>query len=186
MGIVKVNRTGKSFKVYKSNAGPADVTVGTIYNNEVFTWTGKDEGAESAGYYVQSICFRNKDGQKTSGWVMAAETDPQFETNLSEMAAKKVTMNGQEYFAFKMFRDEELYYNDARPLGKKAYKGRYILSEGSTSGREHPEWLSVRYLETGEGTGEYDEIVPGTNAFVDLGYDQGSTMGYNFSLIGLI
>ncbi len=76
MGIVKVNRTGKKFSVYKSNGASRDEIIGTIYNNEVFTWTGKWEGGEAAGFYIQSICFRNSDGEVISGWLPGEETEP--------------------------------------------------------------------------------------------------------------
>lgn len=46
--------------------------------------------------------------------------------------------------------------------------------------------LQVFYLGTGVGTGEYKEIIPGTYAFVDMGYDTGSMMSSNCSLIGSV
>lgn len=39
-------------------------------------------------------------------------------------------------------------------------------------------------MEAAEGSGVYTEIIRGTNAFVDLGYDKGSTFTSNASLIG--
>ena len=135
---------------------------------------------------VQPFVYRNSNGEKAGGWVSGEQTDNIFATNLASMKAKMVTINGKSYYAFKMRRNEELYNSAGTRLSKTAYKDRYILTEGSTSGQTHPEWLAVKYLETGVGTNQYSEIVTGGYAFVDLGYDKGSTMGSNFSLIGSI
>mgnify|MGYP003308442258 CR=1 FL=1 len=187
MGIVKVNRTGQTANVYLSNACNSNEIIGTIYNNEVFTWREEWSGSGASEYSVQLITFRNSAGQKASGWIAGAQSEPIFQTNLSALRAKTVTLNGETYYAFKMRRDEELFDNQGNQLqNKKAYKDRYILTKGSTSGASNPHLLSVWYLETGVGTGVYSPIVSGTNAFVDLGYDKGSTMGSNFSLIGSI
>ena len=186
MGTVKVNRTGKKYNVYRTNGCTSDEIIGTIYNNEVFTWTGEWSGSGASGFYVQSIVFRNSDGKKAGGWISGKKTDDIFKTDLASMKAKMVTVNGKSYYAFKMRRNEELYNSEGKYLCRTAYKNRYILAEGSTSGKTHPEWLAVKYLETGVGTNEYDEIVTGGYAFVDLGYDKGSTMGSNFALIGSI
>lgn len=183
MGIVKVNRTGKSYKVYLTNATNPNEVIGTIYNNEVFTWTGGWAGSNT----VQGICFRNSAGKVAYGWVIGYDTEAQFATNLHQMAAKTVVQNGKTYYAFKMRRDEELYDGGGNGISKKALKDRYILSEGSSSGASHADWLAVRYLETGVGTGKYDPIMDGVAvAFVDMGFDKGSTMGKDFSLIGSI
>lgn len=42
MAIVKVNRSGKSYPIYKENN--ADEQIGTLYNNELFTWKSAWEG----------------------------------------------------------------------------------------------------------------------------------------------
>ena len=186
MGIVKVNRTGKKYNVYRSNACNSDEIIGTIYNNEVFTWTGEWSGSSASGYYVQSIVFRNSDGEKDGGWVVGEGTDAIFSTNLSEMAAKKVTVDGKSYYAFKMRRDSTLYDKSGNRLKKTAYKNRYILTEGSTSGVKNPGYLAVKYVESGVGTNDYTVIETGRYAFVYLQYYVGSTMGSDFLLIGKI
>lgn len=45
MGIVKVNRTGQTANVYLSNACNSNEIIGTIYNNEVFTWREEWSGS---------------------------------------------------------------------------------------------------------------------------------------------
>ncbi len=186
MGIVKVNRTGTAVSVYLTNAcNPSDV-IGTIYHNEVFTWTGEWSGSSASGFYVQGIRFRNSSGIAASGWIPGMQTAPIFSTNIAALRAKTVTIGSETYYAFKMRRNANLYNNSGVYLGKIAYKDRYILTKGSTAGVTHPEWLSVWYLETGVGTNTYNQIVSGTNAFVDMGYNIGSTMGSDFTLIGSI
>ena len=69
MSIVKVNRTGNKHNVYLSNACNPNEIIGTLYNNEVFTWTGEWSGSSASGYYVQSIAFRKSDGTQGAGWV---------------------------------------------------------------------------------------------------------------------
>ncbi|MDE7045703.1 MAG: hypothetical protein K2O97_11960 [Acetatifactor sp.] len=185
MAIVKVNRSGKSHKVYLTNALKADEQIGTIYNNEMFTWVEPWNG-NGWGYSAQLIWFRASDGTPKYGWISAAETDKVLETNICSLAMFTETINGKTYYGFKMRRNEELYDRDTGELieGRRAYKDRCILCESSTAGQSHPGWLSVIFLETGVGTGKYDRIVDGTNAFVDIGYDQGSTFNTNASLIG--
>lgn len=93
-------------------------------------------------------------------------------------------IGGKTYYGFKMRREEELYDRNGNSLSKTAKKDRCILCESSTAGNSYPERLSVIYLETGVGTGAYQQIVSGTNAFIDLGYDKGSMFNSNCSLIG--
>jgi len=161
----------------------ANEQIGTLYNNEVFTWTGSWNG-NGWGYYVQSIAFRASDGTMKHGWITGAETDKVFETNICSLANFTKVIDGVTYYGFKMRRNEELYNNKGEPLNKTAFKDRRILCKSSTAGATHHGWLSVIYLETGVGTDAYTEIVPGSNAFVDIGYDKGSTFNTNASLIG--
>lgn len=183
MSIVKVNRSGKSHSIFLSNALNANEQIGTLYDNEVFTWTGGWNG-NGFGYYVQSIIFRGSDGTVKQGWISGKETDKVFETNICSLAQFTKSINGKTYYGFKMRRNEELYDNKGNLLSKTAYKDRCILCESSTAGSSHSEWLSVIYLETGIGTDNYAEIVKGSNAFVDIGYDQGSLFNSSASLIG--
>ncbi len=183
MGIVKVNRSGAQHAIYESNAGTKQI--GTLYNNEMFTWVEEWSGSSASGYYIQAVIFRGSGGTKKSGWISGAQSAKVFETNIASLANFTKVMNGKTYYGFKMRREEDLYDRNGNTIsGKKAYKDRRILCESSTSGLNHPEWLAVKYLETGVGTGSYAEIVAGDNAFVDLGYDQGSMFNSNCSLIG--
>ena len=184
MGIVKVNRTGSSFSVYGTNA--CTNVIGTIYNNEVFTWVQEWSGSSASGFYVQDIVFRKSNGTFGHGWVPGMQTDPKFQTNITSLPYQTVTDGGISYYAFKMRRDANLYDSSANNLGLKAYKDRRILCKTSTAGSSHPEWLSVYKLENGIGTGSYYNINGGSVAFVDMGYNIGSTMGSDFSLIGSI
>lgn len=190
MAIVKVNRTGTAHKVYKTNACNASEVIGTIYNNEVFTWTGEWSGSGAGGFYVQSIHFRNAKGVPTNGWVAGKQSDAIFATNLSAMAAKQVSYNGKTCFAFKMRRNETIYSKKSTASNKivvgTAYKDRYVLAESSTAGNTYPGWLSIVAMETGVGTGKYAAVSSDGNAFVDMDYANGSTMGSNFALIGSI
>lgn len=185
MAIVKVNRSGKSHKVYLTNSLKADEQIGTIYNNEMFTWVAPWNG-NGWGYSAQMIRFRASDGTAKYGWISAAETDKVLETNICALAMFTKVIGGTTYYGFKMRRDEELYdKEEGEPLtGKCAYKDRCILCESSTAGNKYPDRLSVIYLETGVGTGQYKPVSNMPNAFVDLGYDQGSTFDTNASLIG--
>ena len=183
MAIVKVNRSGKTHKICLSNAMNADEQIGTLYNNEVFTWIEPWSG-NGWGYAVQAIAFRASDGTIKKGWITGEETDKVFENNICSLAQFTKVINGKTYYGFTMRRDEELYDRNGKRLSKTASKDLRILCESSTAGSSHNEWLSVIYLESGVGTGVYNEIVSGSNAFVDLGYDKGSMFNSNASLIG--
>lgn len=185
MAIVKVNRSGKSHKVYLTNALKADEQIGTIYNNEMFTWVEPWNG-NGWGYSAQLIWFRASDGTAKYGWISAAETDKVLETNICSLAMFTKEIGGTTYYGFKMRRDEEFYDRDTAELieERHACKDRCILCESSTAGQKHPGWLSVVYMEDGIGTGRYKPVSQKSNAFVDIGYDQGSTFNSNASLIG--
>ena len=184
MAIVKVNRRGKSYPIYKENN--ADEQIGTLYNNELFTWKSAWEG-NTAGYSYQAISFRASDGSLAHGWIAASESDKVLANNICSLAKFTKKINNKTYYGFKMRRSEELFDRSGNALiGKLAFKDRCILCESSTAGASHPEWLSVIYLETGIGTGEYERIVSNSNAFVDLGYTKGSDFSSNASLIGSI
>ena len=185
MSIVKVNRSGVSHKIYETNAMVKQI--GTLYNNEVFTWTGEYPGSSSTGHYVQGIAFRGSDGTQKGGWISGRQSDSVFATNICSLAKFTKVINGKTYYGFEMRRDEGLYdKSNGDYLGKIAPKGRHILCESSTGGYSFPGRLAVVYLETGVGTGKYAEIVEGTHAFVDIGYDQGSMFTSNCSLIGCL
>lgn len=182
MSIVKVNRSGAQHKIYESNA--ATTQIGILYNNEMFTWTGEWNGSGASGYYIQSVLFRGSDGRIKRGWISGRQSESVFATNICSLANFTKVMGGKTYYGFVMRRNEELYDKSGNKLSKIAYQGRRILCESSTGGTSHPEWLSVIYLESGVGTGVYEQIVSGTNAFIDLGYDKGSMFNSDCSLIG--
>lgn len=189
MAIVKVNRTGKTHNIYRTNGCATNEVIGTLYNNEVFTWTGEWPGSGASGFYSQSIRYRNKDGKEASGWVSGKQSDPLFGTNLSALAAKRVMFNGKNCYAFKMRRNEPVYKKTSTASNKiqiaTAYKDRYVLAESSTAGNTFPGWLSIVAQETGTGTNQYKAISSSDgNAFVDMDYANGSMMNSNFALIG--
>lgn len=188
MSIVKVNTTGNKHNVYLSNACNPNEIIGTLYNNEVFTWTGQWPGSDASGFYVQSVVFRKSDGTQGAGWVAGKQTDGIFSKNICSLSAKEVTYNGKTCYAFKMRRDEPIYSKKSTEgntvkLGT-AYKNRYVLAESSTAGDKHPGWLSIVAQETGVGTNRYSAVSSDGNAFVDMDYAHGSMFNSNFALIG--
>ena len=188
MSIVKVNRTGNKHNVYLSNACNPNEIIGTLYNNEVFTWTGEWPGSSASGYYVQSIAFRKSDGTQGAGWVAGKQSEGIFATNICSLPAKTVTYNGKTCYAFKMRRNETIYSRKSTASNKikvgTAYKDRYILAESSTAGNTFPGWLSIVAQETGVGTNKYNAVSSDGNAFVDMDYAHGSMFNSNFALIG--
>lgn len=182
MGIVKVNRTNRQVKIYE--AVDATKQIGTLYPNEMFTWIEEWTGSAASDYYMQRICFRNKAGEPYWGWVALAQNENVLATNICALPYCKKVINGKTYYGFKMRRTEELYDGSANLISKKAYAGRILLCESSTSGKVNTHWLACQYLETAVGSDRYAEIISGKDAFVDLGYDQGSTFTTNCSLIG--
>ena len=182
MGIVKVNRTNRQVKIYEA----VDMVkqIGTLYPNEVFTWVEEWAGSAASDYGMQRICFRNRAGEAYWGWIPVNGNDAVIATNICSLPYCKQVINGKTYYGLKMRRTEELYDGSANLISKKAYAGRIILCDSSTSGRVNNHWLNCQYLETSAGSGRYAEIISGKDAFVDLGYDQGSTFTSNSSLIG--
>ena len=150
----------------------------------MFIWTSEWSGSATSGYYVQAICFRGSDSSIKHDWISAKQTDKILKTNLCNLAMVTKVINGTSYYGFKMRRNEELYDRNGNSISSFTPKGRCILCKSSTAGQEHPEWWSVYYLESGKNTDLYIELVPDSNAFVDLGYDKGSTLNSDTSLIG--
>lgn len=75
MSIVKVNRSGATHKIYETTA--ATKQIGTLYNNEMFTWIEEWPGSSASGYYMQKIAFRGGDGNSgCPGGKGAAQTAP--------------------------------------------------------------------------------------------------------------
>ncbi|MCR5755157.1 MAG: hypothetical protein K6G30_10145 [Acetatifactor sp.] len=183
MAIVKVNRSGKNHKICLTNTMNPNEQIGTLYNNEVFTWIEPWNG-NGWGYAVQAIAFRGSDGTVKKGWISGEETDKVFENNICSLAKFTKVIKGKTYYGFKMRRDEELYDRNGKSISKIAFKDLHVLCESSTAGSTHNEWLSVVYLESGKGTDIYNEIISGSNAFIDIGYDKGSMFNSNASLIG--
>lgn len=190
MSIVKVNRTGTTHKIYRTNSCASDEVIGTLYNNEVFTWTGEWPGSGASGFYVQSIHFRNSGGIEVNGWVPGKQSEAIFDTNLCSLAAKQVSYNGKTCYAFKMRRNEMIYSKKSTATNKiqvgTAYKDRYVLAESSTAGNTFPGWLSIVAMETGVGTGKYAAVSSDGNAFVDMDYANGTQLDSNFALIGCL
>ena len=190
MSIVKVNRTGKTYNVYGTNVCNSNDVIGTLPNNAVFTWTGEWSGSSASGFYVQSVCFRNPNGEQAMGWVPGAQSDAIFATNICSLAAKTVRFNNKTCYAFKMRRNEYIYSKNSTADDLKregvAFKGRYILAESSTGGNTFPGWLSIVGKDTGEGTNKFEAVSSAGNAFVDMDYKSGNLLDSNFSLIGSI
>lgn len=182
MSIVKINCSGKKVPVYESNAGTKQI--GTLYNNELFTWVHEWAGGAASGFYMQAIRFRGSDGTVKAGWVAAKQTDKVFETNICSKANFKKIIAGKTYYGFKMRRNEPLYDNKGNYLNKSAKKDYKILCSSSTGGATHPEWLSIMKIEDSKGSNNYVDIVSGTNAFINLGYEDGSMFNSSCSLIG--
>ncbi len=184
MGIVKVNRSGRNYNVYASNEYGAE-KIGTIYSNEVFTWRSAFPGNGEGGYYAWEIEFQSTKGYKERGIIYCLENEPVF-TNITAVAKFTKVINGVTYYAFKMRRNAQLFNGNGQYLEKDAMKDRHILCKSSTSGQTNGDYLQVFYLESGVGTGVYNEILPGTYAFVDMDYGSGTMMNSNFNLIGSI
>lgn len=62
MAIVKVNCSGVTRKIYLTSPLDANEQIGTLYNNEVFTWIEPWSGNVYA-YFVQAIAFRGSVGK---------------------------------------------------------------------------------------------------------------------------
>ena len=113
MAIVKVNRSGKSYPIYKENN--ADEQIGTLYNNELFTWKSAWEG-NTAGYSYQAISFRASDGSLAHGWIAASESDKVLANNICSLAKFTKKINNKTYYGFKMRRSEELFDRSGNAL----------------------------------------------------------------------
>lgn len=147
MGIVKVNRSGKKYAVYESNAYGA-TQIGTLYNNEVFTWVGGYPGNGNGGYYAWYVDFRASDGKKKTGCILCLETDAVL-TNITDVVKFKKVIDGETYYGFKMRRNAKMYSKGGTQLTQWALKDKHILCKSATSGQNNTNYLQVFYLETG-------------------------------------
>ncbi len=181
MSIVKVNRSGHNHMICLTDAMNPNEQIGTLYNNEVFTWVNASPG-NGWGYSVHGIAFRASDGTMKHGWI--SETNGVLDTNICSLAKFTKIVDGVTYYGFKLRRNEELYTSSGVPLSYQAQKDLHVLCRSSTGGSTMHNLLSVYYIETGVGTNLYKHIIYGNNAFIDIGYDKGSMFNSNASLIG--
>ena len=177
---VKVNRTGKIIPVYESTAYGAP-QIGSLYTNEVFSVANILDSMRA----LYSIRFRNSAGQIKTGVIYSGDNDENVAANLNIHHYAKFTkvLNGKTYYGFEMRRSEEVYNGSAVYL-KFVRQGLRVLMDSSKSGLSRPYWIRIRYVETNVGTGQYVEIKEGEYVYMDLGYDKGSTLTSNCSLIG--
>lgn len=180
MGTVYVNRTGSNINVYE--ATDFKTLIGTLYPNELFSLVRLDD---SVGQGYCTIRFRNKYHLPATGIISAGRNDVNIaEANkLCKYAQFKKVINGITYYGFQMRRDEAV-YNGGGAYVKQAVKGIKFLCKDSSTGDTHPDWKRFQYLETGVGTGVYTRVEGGENAYIDIGYNAGSTMTSNSSFIG--
>ena len=178
---VKVNRTGKQIVVYATTEYQAP-QIGTIYPNEVFS-VGNILNEEMALY---SIRFRNSAGQKTTGVIFAGHNSENVspDLNIQNYAQFRKRMpDGINYYGYTLRRSEEVYNGSATFL-RLIGQGQKVLADSSKSGVTHPEWMRIKYVETNVGTDDFVEIKDGEYVYMDIGYDKGSTLTSNCSLIG--
>ena len=176
---VKVNRTGAKIPVYESVAYGAP-QIGTIYPNEVFS-VANIANEELADYTIR---FRNSAGKVTLGVIYAGHNDENVSAslNLHKYAMFTKTLNGKTYYGFNLRRSKELYNGNASYI-RTLNSGIRVLTEKSQCGVTHPEWMNISYYETSAGSGLYT-LANGGSAFLDVGFDKGSTFTSNCSLIG--
>ena len=181
MGIVKINRSGKTVNVY--NTTSLDSIIGKIYPNEMFTWVEEDRAGAAVGYGKQRIMFRNSQGEATHGWLNVSQSDACLATNLCELPKFTETINGKTYYGFELRRLEHIYDGNANYLGF-VEPGATILCDSSACGATHHDWLNIDFVEEEKGTGRHVAANPNGQCFIDLGYNFGSTFTTNCSLIG--
>lgn len=183
MGKVIVNRTGSIIPVYADNN--FSVKSGSIYPNELFTLVSLFDEADIGICYIY---FRNSAKVGVHGYISAGPGHKNIQPSnyVHNFAKFTKVMSGKTCYGFELLRSEELYNGSGKPLNKVAALGRKFLCEDSTSGATIHNLMRIQYLETNIGSNVYERLVTGGDAFIDVGYNAGSTMGHNASFIGSI
>ncbi|WP_276949972.1 hypothetical protein [Acetatifactor muris] len=164
-----------------------DKQVGTIYNSEMYSVTTLPDVLDS--YPYMTVTFRDANGNKATGCMqtgkLAFSDEPAYladqvlfhrrnsdgKTLVKAEATKIASNDTLKYMIFTVNASVGLYNNTT--FVRNLDKGTRIAMDGSTVGAQHPERISVDYVE---------ELVNGrltwvkkSNAWVDLGYHIGSS-----------
>lgn len=179
MAYVKINRSGAAVPIYESNALADSTRIGTLYNNEVYTFVEPWNG-NGFGYSAMCILFRTSSGELKYGWIAAEDGTPLM-TNLTDRAKFTRVIDGTTYYGFTMRREEAIFSTSEGYL-RSINAGNHILCKSSTAGQKHPGRLAVWYILTAGGS--LQRIVSGSYAFLDMSFDEGTMFNSNFCLIG--
>ena len=156
MGTLFVNKSGRAFKITRTNGG-SDV-IGTLPVNAIFAWTdswaGNGAGADYQGIYCNGIY----------GWIDGATGTGAF-TPLTECGLYNVDGDGDDTVeaVFQTRRAAKYYDKTGKYLGTVP-KGYFVATSSNTSGKSHPNLMYV------ERWGEED---PSNGPmFMDTGMDR--------------
>lgn len=180
MGTVYVNRTSDRIPIYSNNQYTTQI--GTLYPNEIFTLTYFFNEAFRADC---SIVFRNSSGLPDTGIIDAGPGEKYItqDKKICGCALFTYPYKGKTYYGFKLRRDEAVYDGSKNYL-LTAKAGVRFLCLDSSSGDTDGKLKRFQLLETGVGTNNYYEVIEGRDAYIDIGYNAGSTMTTNASFIG--
>ena len=156
MGTLFVNKSGRAFKITRTNGG-SDV-IGTLPVNAIFAWTdswaGNSAGADYQGIYCNGMY----------GWIDGATGTGAF-TPLTECGLYNVDVDGDGTVeaVFQTRRAAKYYDKTGKYLGTVP-KGYFVATSSNTSGKSHPNLMYV------ERWGEED---PSNGPmFMDTGMDR--------------
>ena len=180
MGTVYVNTTSDKIPIYSSNQYTTQI--GTLYPNEIFTLTHFFNEAYRGDC---TIIFRNSSGLPDQGVIDSGPGDKYIlqDKKICGYALFTKQYNGKTYYGFKLRRDEAVYDGSKNYLFT-AKAGLRFLCKDSSSGDTDGKLKRFQLLETGIGTNNYYEVIEGDSAYIDIGYNAGSTMTTNASFIG--
>lgn len=166
MATICVNRSGKSWKVTKTNGGTD--YIGTIKSNQVFVWTGSWNGNEGGGADYQGVYFNGG-----HGWVDGGSGTGLF-TSLTNCGLYKVDIDGKSQAVFQTRRSSPYYNSKGEYLGNIP-AGWYVSTKDASAGKENPKLMHIDTYGEGDPTGR--------NAFIDTGLNKYPDFS-NFNLIG--
>ena len=171
-----INKSGLAFPVYEnSDSLNPGSKVGTIYNNEAFSYEYGEGG--------NSIWFRDSSGNIKLGFmpltttsgdpIMSEEEANLFYSYCTDYAYGTVRISGTTYKTFKFRRSEEIYTASATRWGTVA-KNMRVACLSSLAGETHPDWKAINYVERTDGEWIKVDGDGYSYGFVDTGLNVGS------------
>lgn len=186
MGFYAINRSGKKYPIYATNACTG-TAIGNLYNNECYalieTWAG------SHVYYpnqVEHIKFRNSSGNIQEGFIF--NKGDGVATPITNFSFGTVTPRaGYSCKSLKTRASVDYYNSNGTRIGTIPSGARILTMGDTTPGSTKPHTMKAYFYETGVGTNVWNPLIAGqygVAGYVDTGLASAGSDAARISVYG--